>query len=62
MKGERIKVTMIFIAGLAAGWIAGSMAVVVCSICVSSSDHEREKNDKEQMEYLEKWSEKHREI
>lgn len=52
--------TMIFIVGLAAGWIVGSMAVVVCSIFISSG--ERDQNDKEQMEYLEKWSEQHRQI
>lgn len=53
---------MIFIAGLVAGWLAGSMAVVICAICIASDEHDREKNDKEQMEYLKKWSEEHRKI
>ena len=53
---------MIFIAGLVAGWLAGSIEVVSCAICIASDEHDREKNDKEQMEYLKKWSEEHRKI
>ena len=53
---------MIFIAGLVAGWIAGSMTVVICAICIASGDSDRERNDREQEEYLKKWSEKHRKI
>ena len=53
---------MIFIAGLVAGWLAGSMAVVICAICIASGDSDRERNDKEQMEYLKEWGEQHRQI
>ena len=53
---------MIFIAGLAAGWIAGSMTVVICAICIASGDSDRERNDREQEEYLKKWSEEHRKV
>ena len=38
---------MIFIAGLVAGWLAGSMAVVICAICIASGEHDRERNDRE---------------
>lgn len=53
---------MIFIFGLVAGWLAGSMTVVICAICIASGDSDRERNDREQEEYLKKWSEKHRKI
>lgn len=53
---------MIFIFGLAAGWIFGSMTVVICAICIASGDSDRERNDREQEEYLKKWSEEHRKI
>ena len=53
---------MIFIFGLVAGWIAGSMPVVICSICIASGDHDRERSDKEQEEFLREWGEKHRKI
>ena len=53
---------MIFIAGLVAGWLAGSMAVVICTLCIASGERDRERNDREQEEYLKKWSEKHRQI
>ena len=53
---------MIFIAGLAAGWIAGSMTAVICAICIASGEHDRERNDREQEEYLKKWGEKHRKV
>ena len=53
---------MIFIAGLAAGWFFGSITVVICSICIASGDSDRERNDREQEEYLKKWSEEHRKI
>lgn len=53
---------MIFIFGLVAGWLAGSMAVVICAICIASSEHDRERSDKEQEEFLRKWGEKHRKI
>ena len=53
---------MIFIAGLAAGWIFGSITVVICSICIASGDSDREQSDKEQEEFLRKWGEKHRKI
>lgn len=53
---------MIFIAGLVAGWLAGSMTVVICAICIASGDSDRERNDREQEEYLKKWSEEHRKI
>ena len=51
---------MIFIAGLASGWIFGSMTVVICSICIASGEHDRERNDKEQEEYLKKYNEQKR--
>lgn len=53
---------MIFIFGLVAGWLAGSMAVVICAICIASGDSDRERNDREQEEYLKKWSEEHRKV
>ena len=53
---------MIFIAGLVAGWLAGSMAVVICAICIASGEHDRERSDKEQEEFLKKWSEEHRKV
>ena len=53
---------MIFIFGLVAGWLAGSMTVVICAICIASGEHDRERNDREQEEYLKKWSEEHRKI
>ena len=53
---------MIFIFGLAAGWIFGSMTVVICAICIASGEHDRERSDKEQEEFLRKWGEKHRKI
>lgn len=53
---------MIFIFGLVAGWLAGSMTVVICAICIASGDHDRERSDKEQEEFLRKWGEKHRKI
>lgn len=53
---------MIFAAGVILGWIAGSMAVVICAICIISGEHDREQNDREQEEYLKKWSEEHRKV
>lgn len=53
---------MIFIFGLVAGWLAGSMAVVICAICIASGEHDREQSDKEQEEFLKKWSEEHRKV
>lgn len=53
---------MIFAAGVILGWIAGSMTVVICAICIASGDSDRERNDREQEEYLKKWSEEHRKI
>lgn len=53
---------MIFIFGLVAGWLAGSMTVVICAICIASGDSDRERSDKEQEEFLRKWGEKHRKI
>ena len=53
---------MIFIFGLVAGWIAGSMAVVICALCIANGEHDREQSDKEQEEFLRKWGEKHRKI
>ena len=53
---------MIFAAGVILGWLAGSMAVVICAICIASGEHDRERSDKEQEEYLKKWGEEHRKI
>ena len=53
---------MIFAAGVILGWIAGSMAVVICAICIASGEHDRGRSDKEQEEFLRKWGEKHRKI
>lgn len=50
---------MIFIAGLAVGWIAGSITVVVCALCIASDESDREVSDKEQEKFLREWGEKH---
>lgn len=53
---------MIFAAGVILGWLAGSMAVVICTLCIASGERDRERSDKEQEEYLKKWSEEHRKV
>ena len=45
---------MIFAAGVILGWIAGSMATVVCAIVVASgrNEYEHELDDEAQEEFL----------